>query len=225
MKLSGFIITLNLLLVLSFSCKKQSEAPPGPVTDLEGNTYKTIRAGTQIWMAENLKSAILNDGTEISLTTSSVTWRDLTAPGYCWYNNDNISTGATYGALYNGYTVNTGKLCPAGWHIPDTEEWQILREFLTDTISEGGRLKESGTEHWFTPNKGATNSIGFTALPSGFRYTDGSFTAIQSYTGFWLASGSGTNYEWFLGLYYGDAAATMNYVSKKYGLSVRCIKD
>jgi uncharacterized protein (TIGR02145 family) len=224
MKFPSFILTLTLLSITLFSCKKDTDSPPGPVTDSEGNTYKTIRAGTQIWMAENLRSTLFNDETEISLITSSATWRDLSAPGYCWYNNDNISNEA-YGTLYNGFTVNTGKLCPAGWHIPSTEEWQILRGFLTDSISDGGKLKESGTEHWISPNKGATNSIGFTALPSGFRYTDGSFTAIQSYTGFWSASTAGSDSKWFLGLFYQDAAATLTSVSNKYGLSVRCVKD
>lgn len=225
MKSLAFIFTPVLVAILMFSCAKESEAPPGPVTDLEGNTYKTIKAGTQIWMAENLKSTKLNDATEISLTESSEIWQDLATPGYSWYNNDELINSSSYGALYNGYAVNTGKLCPSGWHIPDSEEWQQLRKFLADTTSDGGKLKESGTEHWMMPNKGATNSIGFTALPSGFRYSDGSFNAIRYYTGFWSATEIGSYSEAYLGLYYGDAASAMSSVSKKYGLSVRCIKD
>lgn len=225
MKFTTCILTFAAILILPFSCRKETEKPPGPVSDFEGNTYKTIKAGTQIWMAENLRSAKFNDGTDISPIPGSAQWKDIIAPGYCWYDNDSITNSATFGALYNGYAVNSGKLCPTGWHIPAIDEWQQLREFLTDTISEGGKLKEAGTVHWMTPNKGATNSSGFTALPSGFRYTDGSFIAIQYYTGFWSASEIGSDNELFLGLYYGDASATMNSVSKKYGLSVRCVKD
>lgn len=225
MKSPAFIITPFLIILLLFSCSKEKEAPPSPVTDLEGNTYKTIKAGTKIWMAENLKSTIFNDGTDISLTKSSDIWEDLTTPGYCWYNNDDLINGATYGALYNGYAINTGKLCPTGWHIPDSDEWQQLRYIFADTTTDGGKLKESGTEHWMMPNKGGTNNIGFTALPSGFRYTDGSFNAMQNYTGFWSATETGTSAEMYLGLYYGDASSSMSSVSKKYGLSVRCVKD
>jgi uncharacterized protein (TIGR02145 family) len=223
MKLLTYILIITVLAILSFSCKK-AEVPPGPVTDLEGNNYKTIKAGTQIWMAENLKSTMLNDGTEISHITGSAIWRDLEAPGYCWYNND-ITNSTVYGALYNGYSVNTGKLCPVGWHVPATDEWQLLREFLTDTISDVCKMKEAGTEHWMTPNTGATNSSGFAALPSGFRYVDGSFTAIQLYAGIWSASEIGSDNEWFLGLYYREAGSSLGSVSKKYGLSVRCVKD
>ena len=225
MKFSQLILILISFLLLLLGCKKGNDPKPLPVTDLEGNTYKTIKAGIQIWMAENLRSTKFNDGTNISPIPASVQWRNIIAPGYCWYDNDSIANSATYGTLYNGYAVNSGKLCPTGWHIPVMDEWQKLREFLTDTISEGGKLKEAGTIHWMTPNKGATNSSGFTALPSGFRYTDGSFTAIQYYTGFWSASEIDSDNELFLGLYYGDASALMNSVSKKYGLSVRCVKD
>jgi uncharacterized protein (TIGR02145 family) len=225
MKNQVLIFTFILLIAFSFSCRKEAEKPPVPVSDFEGNSYKTIKAGTQVWMAENLRSTKFNDGTEISPVTETARWKDFIAPGYCWYANDSIANSATYGALYNGYAVNSGNLCPTGWHIPVVDDWQQLREFLTDTISEGGKLKEVGTAHWMSPNKGATNSCGFSALPSGFRYTDGSFTAIQYYTGFWSASEIGTDNEWFLGLYYGDASATMSSVSKKYGLSVRCVKD
>lgn len=225
MKFSGFIlIPVSFLLLLS-GCKKENEKPPGPVTDIEGNIYNTIRAGSQIWMAENLKSTLLNDSTAIPLVTDPEKWRCLSGPGYCWYNNDDQTNSTTYGTLYNGYTVSTGKLCPTGWHVPADEDWKLLGEFLLDSLSGGGKLKESGTIHWMAPNKGATNTSGFTALPSGIRYFDGSFTAIQFYTGFWSSSESGTEDKWFLGLYYKDASLLFGSVHKKNGLSVRCVKD
>jgi uncharacterized protein (TIGR02145 family) len=225
MKFSGFILIPVSLLILLSGCKKDNEKAPDPVIDIEGNIYKTIKAGSQIWMAENLKSTLLNDSTAIPLVTDPENWRSLSTPGYSWYNNDDQTNQTTYGALYNGYTVNTGKLCPAGWHVPADEDWQLLREFLIDTVNAGGMMKEPGTLHWMTPNKGATNSSGFTALPSGIRYFDGSFTANQYYTGIWSASESGLESENYLGLYYKDASLTFGTVSKKDGLSVRCVKD
>jgi uncharacterized protein (TIGR02145 family) len=225
MKFSGFILIPFSLLLLLSECKKENEKAPGPVTDIEGNIYKTIKAGSQIWMAENLKSTLLNDSTAIALVTDSEKWRNLSSPGYCWYNNDDSTNRETYGALYNGYTVRTGKLCPVGWHVPVGDDWQLLKEFLVDSLSGGGKLKEPGTIHWMSPNKGATNSSGFTALPSGIRYFDGSFTAIQFYTGFWSASESGKEDALFLGLYYKDASIILGTITKKDGLSVRCVKD
>ncbi len=225
MKFSGFILIPVLLLLLLSSCKKENERPPGPVTDIEGNVYKTIKAGSQIWMAENLKSTLLNDSTTIALVTDPEKWKSLSAPGYCYYNNDDQANSTTYGALYNGYAVSTGKLCPTGWHVPTAGDWQLLRELLLDSLSAGGKLKEFGSYHWMSPNTGATNIIGFTALPSGIRYFDGSFTAIQFYTGFWSASESGKEDEWYLGLYYKDASLVFSTVPKKDGLSVRCVKD
>jgi len=225
MKISGFILIPVSLLILLPGCKKENEKPPDPVTDIEGNIYKTIKAGSQIWMAENLKSTLLNDSTVIPLVTDPENWRGLSSPGYCWYNNDDQANRETYGALYNGYTVSTGKLCPSGWHVPAADDWQLLKEFLADSISGGGKLKESGTIHWTSPNNGATNLSGFTALPSGIRYFDGSFTAIQYYTGIWCSSLSGSDSEDFFGLYYKDASLTFGTAPKKDGLSVRCVKD
>jgi uncharacterized protein (TIGR02145 family) len=224
MKSPTSILFFGILVLITFSCKKE-EKPPDPVTDIEGNRYNTVRIGTQIWMAENLKTTMYNDGTEIPLVANSSDWKSLTTPGYCWYNNDMASNKDVYGALYNGFTVTTGKLCPTSWHVPTWEEWQQLSEFSGDTITGGGKLKETGTTHWLAPNKGATNSTGFNALPSGIRYFEGSFTAILHFTGFWSSTDVGTDDESFLSLYFGDASAIMNHTSRNNGLSVRCIRD
>ena len=92
----------------------------------------------------------------------------LTTPGYCWYNNDENANKNIYGALYNWYTVNTGKLCPAGWHVQTNEEWGLLTTYLGGN-NIPGKLKEAGTAHWASPNTGATNESGFTAMPGGQR--------------------------------------------------------
>jgi hypothetical protein len=93
--------------------------------DNDGNVYKTITIGKQVWMAENLKTTKYNDGTSIPLVADSISWKAIKTPAYCWYNND-IRNKGDYGALYNWYTVNTNKLCPKGWHVPVNKEWTPL---------------------------------------------------------------------------------------------------
>ena len=122
------------------------------VQDIDGNNYLTVTIGTQIWMAENLRTTKYNDGTAIPLVTDNTTWANLTTPAYCWYNNDAKTNGSTYGALYNWYSVNTKKLCPTGWHVPNDTEWTTLTTYLGGTAVAGGKLKETGTAHWYSPN-------------------------------------------------------------------------
>jgi uncharacterized protein (TIGR02145 family) len=212
------------MLLLISSCSK-SEKLPDPVTDIEGNIYKTIRIGEQVWMAENLRTSTFNDGTEIPLITDETIWGNLSTPGYSWYNNDESAYKEPFGALYNGYAVNTGTLCPTGWHVPEREEWQELREFLGDTIYGGGKLKEAGTFNWHAPNEGADNSSGFTALPAGIRYFEGSFSSLLYFTSFWSVSKRGNDGRWYLSLYFDDAIALLTHRSEKHGFSVRCLKD
>ncbi len=138
----------------------------GIITDGDGNTYNTVVIGSQCWMAKNLITSKYDDGTDILLVTNEAEWWNLTSPGYCWYNN---VTGNTYGALYNWHTVNMGNPCPIGWHVPTFGEWETLDTFL-GIYQAGGILKEAGTVHWQSPNTGATNEHGFTALPGGFRF-------------------------------------------------------
>jgi len=224
-KISSYTLVFGALVILTISCSKKGDKPPDPVTDIDGNTYKTVKIGTQVWMAENLKTTRYNDGINIPLITNDTSWRNRTAPGYCWYNNDETTYKGTYGALYNGYTVNTGKLCPTGWHVPVWEEWQELRTFLGDTITGGGKLKESGTAHWLAPNKGADNSSGFTALAAGIRYFEGSYSSVLYYTSIWSSTEISSNDEWYLSLYFGDAVVNLSHISENYGFSVRCVKD
>jgi uncharacterized protein (TIGR02145 family) len=144
------------------------------VTDTDGNVYHTVIIGTQEWMVENLKTRRFNDGSAIPLVASSSAWPTLTTAGYCWYNNDSAANSATYGALYNWFAVNAGKLAPTGWHVPSDSEWNVLITYLGGESVAGGRLKEAGTVHWNSPNAGATNEFGFTALPGGHRDLYGS---------------------------------------------------
>jgi len=196
----------------------------GTMTDIDGNTYKTVTIGTQTWMAENLKVTKYNDGTAIPNVTDETAWSSLTTGAYCNYNND-PSTAATYGRLYNWYAVNTGKLCPTGWHVPTDAEWETLREYLGGYEVAGGKLKETGTTHWNSPNEGATNASGFTALPGGGRYNDGTFDYIGDNGIWWSSTEGSTSYAlgWYLN--YNNYNLTYNNSSKVDGFSVRCVRD
>ena len=217
-------IIAGALVGLAVSCTIEDKSP-GPVKDIEGNTYRTIRIGDQLWMAENLRTGKFNDNTDIPLVEDSTAWSQLKTPGFCWYDNNKAGYKDTYGALYNGYTVNTGNLCPTGWHVPTHDEWNQLREFSGDTITAGGKLKETGTLYWKIPNTGAVNSTGFKALPAGIRYFEGSFSSISYFTAFWSSTVTGNNTSYYLSLYYRDAVARINKISQSDGLSIRCIKD
>jgi uncharacterized protein (TIGR02145 family) len=211
-------------MIIASACSTKDNAPD-PVTDIEGNIYKTVRIGEQVWMAENLRSSTFSDGSVIPEISVATDWNELTSPGLCWYDNDEVSNKETYGALYNYYSVVSGSLCPAGWHVPSMDEWQQLRDVLGDTITGGGKLKEEGTLHWKSPNTGAVNSYGFTALPAGIRYFEGTYNSVTYFTSYWSSTEADNNKAWCFSLYYNDAVAAINSISKKDGFSVRCIKD
>jgi uncharacterized protein (TIGR02145 family) len=143
-------------------------------------------------MAENLKTTKLNDGTSILYIPNGKDWYSDAStgglrltPAYCWYSNDEASNRNTYGALYNWCTVNTGKLCLTGWHVPSCVEWETLITFLGVENAAGGKLKEACTKHWKSPNTGATNESGFFALPNSCRDNAGPFSPVGETEGFW----------------------------------------
>jgi uncharacterized protein (TIGR02145 family) len=208
-----------LFLIGLTGCKTNS------VTDIEGNKYETVTIGTQVWMAENLRTTKYNDGTEIPNITENDTWNKMTTPAFSWYNNEPAENKKTYGALYNWYAVNTSKLCPNGWHVPADSDWMKMTSYLEDIKVEGNKLKEKGTAHWKSPNTGATNETGFTALPGGYRSIDGIFNYI-GVSGYWW---SATEYNSLSVLFYNiryKSGFIYKSNSEKYcGFSVRCIRD
>ena len=195
------------------------------VTDIDGNVYHTVTIGTQVWMVENLKVTKYNDGTAIPLVTDNTAWSNLTTAGYCWYNNDAPTYKDTYGALYNWYTVNTGKLCPAGWHVPNDAEWTTLTTYLGDVNVEGGKLKETGTAHWLSPNAGATNESGFEGRPGGTRFSNGTFSLIGEYGAWWSSSEITTSNAWLRVLLLSDDRVYKVGLDNDSGFSVRCLRD
>lgn len=204
-----------------------------PVTDIDGNNYNTLTIGTQVWMAENLKVTRYRNGDPVLHITDGSTWDQLTMGAYCNYNNEIINAN-TYGRLYNGYTVldNRG-ICPAGWHVPGNNEFTELQTAI-GSGANGGKLKESGTVHWISPNTGATNETGFTGLPGGQRmghnYGSDGFDEIGIAACLWQKEiTSTTSYKWVLVNYTGGFySASYTYPDTDaliFGHSIRCIKD
>jgi uncharacterized protein (TIGR02145 family) len=153
---------------------------------------------------------------------------ELSEPAYRQYNNDEVTNDNTFGARYYWIAVNTGKLCPTGWHVPTDNEWTSLTDYLGEDTKAGGQLKETGTTHWLSPNYGATNESGFTALPGG--YSGGR-------SGSWLSStmypGAGNPYYGIyipstvgiVTLYNFSSIVVRSRGSLDYGYSVRCLSD
>lgn len=199
----------------------------GNVTDIDGNVYNTVTIGDQCWLTENLKTTKYNDGTPIPKVSDFDTWSNLVTPAYCWYNNDSSSFKDSYGALYNWYTVATGKLCPAGWHVPTDDEWTELTDYLCGLSAASGKLKESGTLHWNNPNSESTNSSGFTALPGGYRsWTDGAFFSIRNNGSWWSSTTDNSLNAWMRAVTnYETPDVRVISAHKGYGESVRCLKD
>jgi uncharacterized protein (TIGR02145 family) len=201
--------------------------------DGDNNNYPVVTIGSQVWMAENLKTTKYNDNTIISLVTDRFAWLELMVPGYCWFNNDADNYKDTYGALYNWYVVNTGKLCPTGWHVPLDAEWTTLTTYLGGESVAGGKLKETGTTHWTSLNAGATNESGFTALPGGFREphnltpaSEGGahFDSLLIGGYFWSSTENITDYVWAYCLKMDKNSVFRNYYFNRYGFSVRCLQ-
>jgi len=137
------------------------------VIDIDGNIYSTIIVGTQVWIKENLKVTHYRNGDPILNVPDPTQWSSLTTGAYCNYKND-VNNGDIYGRLYNWYAVNDIRgLAPNGWHIATDDEWTVLTTFLGGESYSGGMLKEIGTSHWNNPNLGASDIIGFAALPGG----------------------------------------------------------
>lgn len=192
------------------------------IMDTDNNSYKVVRIGNQIWMAENLKTTRFNDGGRIPVVYDGKRWSNLVSPGYCWYNNDALSNKSKYGVLYNGYSVSSGKLCPSGWHVPSADEWKTLISFVGEHMA-GGKLKE--TDNWMSPNEGATNITGFAALPGGSRGNLGSFMDIGLRGHWWSTTENANNDVISRTMSYSNEGVINNSDRMQSGLSVRCMKD
>ena len=199
------------------------------IKDIDGNVYKTVKIGTQKWMAENLKVSKYNDGTVMPNVTDGTQWSNLTTGAWAYYNND-VANNAKYGKLYNWYTVspttNDNKnVCPTGWHVPADSEWNVLTEYLGGAGIIGGIMKEVGIISWEDPNMNATNSSLFTGLPAGSRGYNGSYTNIRQTGNWWSTTAGNTDFVWYRYLQFNNDLLDRSYFYKSFGFSVRCLKD
>jgi uncharacterized protein (TIGR02145 family) len=202
----------------------------GTVTDVEGNKYKTIVICTQTWMAENLRTTTFNDGSPIPVVTEVNDWANSITPALCWYGNDEATNKEAFGGLYNWYAINSGKLAPQDWRVATREDWMTLIYYLGGAEDAGGKMKETGFMHWESPNTGATNTSGFTALGGGGRYGFCSgFHDIMEKGYWWTATPSDTSdhaYYFFLDANLGTIEVADSLLQAKiFGFSVRCVKD
>ncbi|PID94500.1 MAG: hypothetical protein CSA95_02790 [Bacteroidetes bacterium] len=206
------------------------------VTDIDGNRYNTVLIGEQCWMKENLKVTHYPNGDAIPHIVDDDAWAALgdnnTDDAYCYYENDPSSE---YGALYS-YVAAIGDnwerdnaegqgICPEGWHLPTDEEWTVLVDYLGGWDVAGGKMKEVGTAHWQSPNTGATNESGFTALPGGHRDYNGTFHSVGYDGDWWSATECRSSYAWHRGLRYSAANVYRGDYYESIGFSVRCVRD
>jgi uncharacterized protein (TIGR02145 family) len=224
MKTSSLIyplLAMGFLLILTNGCKKDDDK--STVTDIDGNVYHMVTIGTQTWMAENLKVTKYRNGDAIPNVTDHNEWSNLTTGAYCDYENT-ASNSTVYGKLYNWHTVSDSRnIAPTGWHVASDAEWTMLTTFLGGEDVAGGKLKEKGTAHWLSPNYGATNETGFSALPGG-GYGGGIFLHL-GYGGFWWTSTEYSSSVWYRGMLYYSGGVTRYYNNPSRGLSVRCVRD
>ena len=243
------LFTMSLVLIIPFSCKKTVKVENndgngnimfnqsityGSLKDLENNNYKTVTIGTQVWMAENLKSTKYKNGDLVGTTTpATLVIAGESDPKYQWAYAGKESNVSDYGRLYTWYAVTDSRgVCPSGWHVPSTVEWTTLIDYCGGASFAGGKLKESGSIHWDVPIPTivSSNSSGFTALPGGYRTADvinniTPFLSIGNYGNWWSSTATEQeNAESFLlssGSNYGGMSVGLMYE----GFSVRCIKD
>ena len=202
------------------------------LADIEGTLYGVVYIGNQVWMSENLKTTKLNDNTIIPDVPDDSTWVHLSTPAYCWLLND-VQYRNVYGALYNWFTVETGKLCPSGWHVPTDDEYKVLEQTLGMASDQLNLLEWRGTDQgakmksttgWAAGENG-TNASGFTALPGGYRWAkNGAFNGIGMITYFWSSELNET-YGWYRRLDGQNSDVFRSGTSKTGGKYIRCVKD
>jgi uncharacterized protein (TIGR02145 family) len=236
------LTSLNLVLILIasslISCKKDpvtptTTTPTTPtnsgnsstsVTDVDGNKYAAVKIGNQNWMKFNLKVSKLNDGTNIPEIKPNDQWGQATTAGFSYYDNNN-SNDSIYGKLYNWYAVNTGKVCPTGWRVPTLEDWEKLSVFLGGDSISGGKLKYLNNNNWSNPTTQATNSSGFTALPGGMRWYNGSFGSKTGMGNWWAQNEMTSNTAAHIILINYSDMFSKSENFKKAGMSIRCIEN
>jgi uncharacterized protein (TIGR02145 family) len=197
-------------------------SPCGDLTSVsyQGYDYNIVAIGTQCWFAENLRNANYNDGSAIPSGLGDGPWSSTTAGAVAVYNDDEATYLADYGRLYNFFAVETGNLCPSGWHVPTDTEWTALTDGLGGS-SSGDALKSAPSD---SPAWDGTNSSGFSALAGGYRGSYGYFNDEGNFGDFWTSSPNGASH-WSRRLNGGNAAVVGLNGHVRDGYSVRCVLD
>lgn len=225
-------ILIGLFVVICSGCQKDtpisdqdvllSGQAKNSVKDIDGNVYKTVTIGNQVWMAENLKTNKYNDGTVIAnvAPTDNSKWASLSSGAYSWFIEP--SAPARYGGYYNWFAVGTGKLCPTGWHVPSDIEWTTFVTALGGVDKAGYKMKSKGGWRTYV---GLTDPYGFSADGGGFREYDGNFLYNGEYGLWWSSKAVDSGNSTALVIYAEADWAHQNAIGKKVGGSVRCLKD
>jgi uncharacterized protein (TIGR02145 family) len=181
--------------------------------------------GTQVWTGCDANIKVYNNGDAIPQITNTALWGSTTTGAWCYYNND-PSTEAEYGILYNWYALDdTRGIAPSGYHVPTDAEWTTLTTFLGGESVAGGKMKEEGTCHWDSPNSGATNSSNFTAFGGGYRFGGGNFSVLGSKSGWWSSTEGSSTGAWSRSLFSNTGTVSRNNDGKTTGLKLRFIKN
>jgi len=218
-------ITTKILFLFIFILGACQNKETQTLKDIDGNIYRTVKIGNQVWMAENLKVTRYKNGDVIPNISVNSDWKYAQTGALCDYKNDTLNVAA-YGKLYNWFAVNDSRnIAPEGWHIPTEAELDTLINFLKGDTIAAGKLKETGNSHWLTENRKSDDITGFSARPGGYRFADGAFHTKGSNGYWWLRNSSYEMYAFTPRLYKLFADITRDEQYKNYGFYVRCIKD
>jgi len=234
MKKISLLFFAALILISVSSCKKDDDdnnnnnnnlPDPDPVTDIDGNVYETVRIGSQVWMAEDLKVTRYRNGDSIVYAENSVTWNANTTGAFCFYD-DSIHNVNLYGLLYNWFAASDSRnICPTGYHYPTYQEWEALTNEVGGIVNGGKALRAPYL--WNDNDSLTSNSSGFTAVPGGYRDQLGAYHNKTSRAFYWTKDEATTEKSWYVRITTGNAE-TIQYNDneyKNYGYSCRCIKD
>lgn len=198
------------------------------LTDIDGNIYTTTKIGTQVWMAENLKTTRYNNGTQLYHCPDEAEWSNLLTPGYSWYDND-PDYHNSFGCLYNWFVINESNVCPVGWHVPDDNDWTTLTNYLGGLTEAGIKLKSTSNSYWSTvPVLIPADHTNFMARGGGVRNSNGTFSALRKNGYWWTSTERLTGGAWAAfgrGMAHNSDAVINGYYDKNSGFSIRCIKD
>lgn len=217
---------ISVIIIIAASSLLSCHNPAGPdfrAVDRDGNEYKTVWLGGQVWMAENLRATRYRNGDEIPNVFNGAEWRTLSTGAWS-YPLNSTSKGEIYGRQYNWFAVNDARgICPVGWRMPDVNDWNELIEFLGGGDVAGGKMKS--LDFWHFPNYRATNLSGWSGLPGGERISDGRFRFLRERSYWWYKDDVSRTHAIVGKLAFYDELFVTRNRSKNNGAYVRCIMD